>query len=40
LVYRPDDKRKGVFRLFPACDFFSDRAVKGLMEIYIEPKGK
>jgi hypothetical protein len=40
LVYRPDDKRKGVFRLFPACDFFSDRAVKGLMEIYIAPKGK
>lgn len=25
----------GVFRLFPACDFFSDRAVKAINQIYI-----
>jgi len=25
----------GIFRVFPACDFFSDRAVKGLAELII-----
>ncbi|HSH53138.1 MAG TPA: hypothetical protein VK982_15545, partial [Bacteroidales bacterium] len=34
LICRPQDKEKGVFRLFPACDFFSDRAIKGITEIY------
>lgn len=34
LVCRPDDKEDGVFRIFPACDFFSDRAIKGITEIY------
>jgi hypothetical protein len=30
-----DEKDGGKFRLFPACDFFSDRAVKALSEIVI-----
>ena len=24
----------GLFRLFPACDFFSDRAIKSLSEVH------
>ena len=35
LIYRPEDKKYGVFRLYPAADFFSDRAVKALKAIYI-----
>jgi len=35
LVYRPDEKDGGVFRLFPAGDFFSDRAIKAIESIYI-----
>jgi hypothetical protein len=27
---------KGIFKAFPACDFFSDRAVKAISKIYIE----
>jgi len=34
LICRPEDTDNGIFRLFPACDFFSDRAVKGINEIY------
>jgi len=34
LVCRPNVKDDGIFRLFPACDFFSDRAIKGITEIY------
>lgn len=34
LVCRPDAKNNGIFRLFPACDFFSDRAIKGITGIY------
>jgi hypothetical protein len=26
----------GKFRIFPSCDFFSDRAVKAVAEIYVE----
>ncbi|MEE4196768.1 MAG: hypothetical protein V2I54_03925 [Bacteroidales bacterium] len=34
LVCQPEVKDDGIFRLFPACDFFSDRAIKGITEIY------
>lgn len=34
LICRPESTDKGIFRLFPACDFFSDRAIKGINEIY------
>ncbi|MGE0088352.1 MAG: hypothetical protein AB7S50_02625 [Bacteroidales bacterium] len=34
LVCRPETTDDGIFRLFPACDFFSDRAVKGINAIY------
>jgi hypothetical protein len=33
LVPCEDEKDGGKFRIFPACDFFSDRAVKALSEI-------
>jgi len=32
----PGEKDGGKFRIFPSCDFFSDRAVKALSEIRIE----
>lgn len=35
LIYNPDEKDGGVFRLFPAGDFFSDRAIKAIESIYI-----
>jgi hypothetical protein len=35
LLYNEDDNGKGKFRVFPSCDFFSDRAVKALTEIRI-----
>lgn len=34
LVCRPELKHKGIFRVFPSCDFFSDRAIKGINAIY------
>jgi len=34
LVCNPEVKDDGIFRLFPACDFFSDRAIKGINAIY------
>lgn len=34
LICRPEDEKNGVFRIFPACDFFSDRAIKGITAIY------
>ncbi|MDX9697341.1 MAG: hypothetical protein RBT49_16235 [Bacteroidales bacterium] len=34
LVCRPETTDNGIFKLFPACDFFSDRAVKGINAIY------
>lgn len=34
LIYRPESIEDGIFQLFPACDFFSDRAIKGINEIY------
>lgn len=36
LIETRDDKDGGVFRIFPACDFFSDRAVKAIKSIYFE----
>ncbi|MEI7726568.1 MAG: hypothetical protein WCK09_15775 [Bacteroidota bacterium] len=33
-----DEKDGGKFRIFPSCDFFSDRAVKALSEIRIETR--
>jgi hypothetical protein len=35
LVYKPEEKDGGVFRLFAAGDFFSDRAIKAIECIYI-----
>jgi len=34
LVCKPKLKNNGIFRLFPSCDFFSDRAIKGINTIY------
>lgn len=34
LVKTAPDEDGGLFRLFPACDFFSDRAIKSLSEVY------
>lgn len=34
LVCNPEKDHNGIFRLFPTCDFFSDRAIKGINEIY------
>lgn len=36
LVCKKNVTDEGIFRVFPACDFFSDRAVKAISEIYIE----
>jgi hypothetical protein len=36
LVPCEDEKDGGKFRIFPSCDFFSDRAVKALSEIRID----
>ena len=35
LVRDSELKDNGIFRLFPACDFFSDRAIKGIDRIFI-----
>lgn len=35
LISDEESKEDGKFRVFPACDFFSDRAVKGINSIYI-----
>lgn len=34
LICRPELENNGIFRLFPSCDFFSDRAIKGINSIY------
>lgn len=34
MICNPEVKTDGIFRLFPSCDFFSDRAIKGLNAIY------
>ena len=36
IVPCPEEKDGGKFRIFPSCDFFSDRAVKALAEIRID----
>jgi hypothetical protein len=36
LICNPEDKNKGIFRLFPSCDFLSDRAIKGIDRIIIQ----
>jgi hypothetical protein len=38
LVPCPEEKDGGKFRIFPSCDFFSDRAVKALSEIRVDVK--
>ena len=38
LVSCPEESDGGKFRIFPSCDFFSDRAVKALCEIRVENK--
>lgn len=34
LICKPELKDDGIFKIFPACDFFSDRAIKGITGIY------
>jgi len=34
LLCKPEATDNGIFRIFPACDFFSDRAIKGITAIY------
>jgi len=34
LLCNPESKDNGIFRVFPSCDFFSDRAIKGITGIY------
>ncbi len=36
LISDETSKENGKFKVFPACDFFSDRAVKGINTIYID----
>lgn len=36
LIYNPDNQNGGAFRLFPASDFFSDRAILSVDRIYFE----
>jgi hypothetical protein len=36
MVPSPAGQDGGKFRIFPSCDFFSDRAVKALSEIRVE----
>jgi hypothetical protein len=38
LIFIPDEKDGGAFRLFPAGDFFSDRAIKAVESIYVLDK--
>ena len=40
LICSKDAKDIGNFRLFPACDFFSDRAIKGITAIYFSVNEK
>lgn len=34
LICNPELNNDGIFRVFPSCDFFSDRAIKGINAIY------
>ena len=38
LIYNPTNKEDGCFKVFPAPDFFSDRAVKALTEVRFEKR--
>jgi hypothetical protein len=40
IVPCPEETDGGKFRIFPSCDFFSDRAVKALSEIRLEVKSE
>ncbi len=40
LICNPEAKNNGIFKLFPSCDFFSDRAVKAITEIHYSGKRK
>lgn len=40
LICEPEVKDDGIFRLFPSCDFFSDRAIKGINAIYYSENQK
>lgn len=35
LLVLPEKQGRGKFRIYPSCDFFSDRAVKGVSDIWI-----
>ncbi len=36
LVCYPEATDNGIFRLYPSCDFFSDRAIKGIRKIILK----
>lgn len=38
LINEPNNKEGGCYKVFPACDFFSDRAVKSLTEVKFEKR--
>lgn len=38
LICNPKTENDGIFKLFPSCDFFSDRAVKAITEIHYSEK--
>ena len=40
IVPCPEEKDGGKFRIFPSCDFFSDRAIKALSEIRVDRLNK
>jgi len=37
LLFNDADQEKGKFRIYPSCDFFSDRSIKGLTDIWFYP---
>ncbi|MBN1252673.1 MAG: hypothetical protein JXR51_13820 [Bacteroidales bacterium] len=40
LICKPELKDNGIFKVFPSCDFFSDRAIKGINGIYYSENQK
>ncbi len=40
LICNPELTHDGIFKVFPSCDFFSDRAVKGINAIYYSENQK
>jgi len=40
LICHPEVNDNGIFKVFPACDFFSDRAIKGISAVYFSDSSK